>query len=214
MQIFVSEMKYLPIAISVSKNFRFFWIILIYAFQKSWTPIKNENHWILEIRYIKIEAFHKRLHCNLSPVMVQIFWQFHKFQCDEHPLVQNLSKLLGKVNQFFLAQESQIIVPGISWAGTYFKRSLNGLRIFLNERLREIMIKPQKKSSTISQNVQCNTRNRNGIWIAITKRPLPSFIPVDCCWSHSTFKSWKSETNKSPFFCNYSQLLIWSAKIY
>ena len=73
MQTFVSEMKYLPIAILVSKNFRFVCIILIYTFQKSWTPIKNENRWTLEIRYIKIEAFPKRLHCNLYPAMVQTF---------------------------------------------------------------------------------------------------------------------------------------------
>ena len=39
----------------------------------------------------------------------------------------------------------------------------------------------RKKSPTISQNVQCNLRNRNGLWIAITKRSISPFIPIDRC---------------------------------
>ena len=65
----------------------------------------------------------------------------------------------------------------------------------------------RKKSPTISQNVQCNLRNRNGLWIAITKRSISPFIPIDRCWSYPTFKKWESETDKSTFFCNNTQLL-------
>ena len=188
MQIFASEMKYLQIAILVS--FKLF-SKLTDEFQKFWTLIKNENRWTLEIRCIKTEAFHKRLHCNHSLVTVRIFWQFHKFQWDELHLAQNLSKLLGKV---FNSKHLLDSTDGLYW---YLFSYLNGIEL-----------KPGKKSSTISQNVQCNIWNRYGIWIAITKRSIASFIPADCCWSHSTFKKRKSKTDKSPFFCNYSQLLI------
>ena len=74
--------------------------------------------------------------------------------------------------------------------------------------IRKIIVEPRKKSSTISQNVQCNLRNRNGLWIAITKRSFSPFVPIDRCWSYSTLQKWESETDKSTFFCNNTQLLI------
>ena len=117
---------------------------LINVFQKCWAPIKNANHWILEIRYIRTEAYHKQLHCNHFRVMDQIFWQFHKYQCDEHHQVQNWNKLQGKVyiHKGFWKLISRILLI-YKWD-----------------------IKPWKKSPTISKNVQCNLRDRDGVWIA------------------------------------------------
>lgn len=76
-----------------------------------------------------------------------------------------------------------------------------------SKELEKKIVEPRKKSSTISQNVQCNLRNRNGLWIAITKRSISPFIPIDRCWSYSTLQKWESETDKSTFFCNNTQLL-------
>ena len=74
------------------------------------------------------------------------------------------------------------------------------------------IVEPRKKSSTISQNVQCNLWNRNGLWIAITKRSFSPFVPIDRCWSYSTLQKWESETDKSTFFCNNTQLLNFCSK--